>query len=229
LTALLVLEIPSTSGRLLESMDAANFVGWLGQFVFLSLFVDALLGALPRAFALFAILFYLSYYFAYWEQGVHIALKSEQLRRTNPGIIVDLDANSYSLVMDKADLFAASHSSPVVYTHDASFVSDEYVSYRLMARNAVKQYLRRNDNDVQLFLIYWNDAIQPNVREIKFPERPKHRLLSVTVRDDPGEGWKDINIGTETTLLTLDDRVIGAFKSAYVRRLPIAPLFTRES
>jgi len=226
LMALLVLEIPSTSGRLLQSWGAANFAGWLGQFVFLSLFVDALRGALPRAFALIPILFYSSYYFAYWEQGVHITLKSEELRKTNPGKIVDFDPRSYSLVMDKADVFAASHSIPVVYTHDASFVHDEYVSYRLMARDKIKQYLGRNDNDVQILTVYWNDHIQPNVRELRFPERPKHRILSVTARDDPGEGWKDFNIGIESTFLSLDGRVLGAFKSAYVRRLPIVPFFT---
>ncbi len=226
LTALLVLEIPSTSGRLFESLGAANFAGWLGQFVFLSVFVDAVRGTLPRAFALIPILFYSSYYFAYWEQGVHITLRSEELRRTNPGNIVDFDPHSYSLVMDKADLFAASHSIPVVYTYDASFVRDEYVSYRLMARDKIKQYLSRNDNDVQILSVYWNDVIQPNVRELRFLERPKHRLLSATVRDDPGEGWKDFNIGIETTLLSLDGRVIGAFKSAYVRRLRIVPFFT---
>ena len=150
-------------------MGAANFAGWLGQFVFLSLLVDALRGALPRAFALIPVLFYSSYYFAYWEQGVHITLKSQELRRTNPGTIVDFDPRSYSLVMDKADVFAASHSIPVVYTHDASFVRDEYVSYRLMARDKIKQYLSRNDNDVQMLSVYWNDVIQPNVRELRFP------------------------------------------------------------
>jgi hypothetical protein len=226
LTALLVLEIPSTTGRLLEKLGTANFVGWLGQFVFLSLFVDALRGTLPRAVALIPILFYSSYYFAYWEQGVHITLTSEELRRTNPRDIVDFDPRSYSLVMDKADLFAASHSIAVVYAHDASFVRDEYVSYRLIARDKIKQYLSGNDSDVQILSVYWNDVIQPNVRELRFPERPKHRILSVTVHDDPGEGWKDFSVGMETTLLSLDGRIIGAFKSAYVRRLPIVPFFT---
>jgi hypothetical protein len=225
LTTLLVLEIPSASGRLLERLGAANFAGWLAQFVFLSLFVDALRGALPRAFALIPILFYSSYYFEYWEQGVQITLKSKELTRTNPGKVIDFDPRSYSLVMEKADLFAASHSIPVVYAHDESFVGDQYVSYRLMAREKIKKYLSRNDSYVQIFSIYWDDVMQANVRELEFPERPKHRILSATVRDDPGEGWKDFNIGIETTLLSVDGRVVGEFKSAYVHKLPIVPIF----
>jgi hypothetical protein len=189
------------------------------------LFVDSLRGALPRAFALIPVLFYSSYYFAYWEQGVQITLKSKELIRTNPGKVIEFDPHSYSLVMDKADIFAASHSIPVVYTHDESFVRDEYVSYRLMARERIKKYLSRNDSSVQMLSVYWNDVMQLNVRELEFPERPKHRILSATVRDDPGEGWKDFNIGIETTLLSLDGRVAGAFKSAYVHKLPTIPIF----
>ena len=225
LMTLVVLEIPSASGRLLERLGAPNFAGWLGQLVFLSLFVDSLRGALPRPFALIPILFYSSYYFAYWEQGVQMTLKSKELTRTNPGKVIDFDPLSYSLVMKNADLFAASHSIPTVYAHHESLIRDEYVSYRLMARERIKKYLSRNDSSVQIFSIYWNDVMQPNVRELEFPERPKHRILSATVRDDPGEGWKDFNIGIESTLLSLDGRVAGAFKSAYVHRLPIIPIF----
>ena len=225
-TVLLVAEIPATSGRVLEKFGAANLAGWLGQFVFLSLFIDALRGALPRAAALIPLLFYSGYYFAYWRQGVEIARQSQELGKMNPKNIIDFDPHSYSLVMEKADLFAASHAIPVVYTHDASFVHDEYVAYRLFASDKIKQYLSRNDDDVQVLSVFWKDVFQSNVREIRFPERPKHRILSVAVNDDPGQGWRDFNVGVETTSVSLESRVIGTFRSAYVRRLPILPLFT---
>jgi hypothetical protein len=225
-TVLLVAEIPVTSGSFLEKFGAANLAGWLGQFVFLSLLIDALRGALPRAVALIPLLFYSGYYFAYWRQGVEIARQSQELRKTNPKNIIDFDPRSYSLVMEKADLFAATHAIPVVYTHDASFVHDEYVAYRLFATDTIKQYLSRNDDDVQVLSVYWKDVFQSNVRELRFPERPKHPILSVAVNDDPGLGWSDFNVGFETTSVSLESRVIGTFRSAYVRRLPIFPLFT---
>ena len=85
LIVLMALEVPSATGRILERIGADIVAGWLGQLVFLSLFVDALKGTLPRAVMIIPIIFYSSYYFAFWEQGIHVKLESDQLRRTNPG------------------------------------------------------------------------------------------------------------------------------------------------
>ncbi len=226
LAALALLEIPSTTGRLLDRWGADVVAGWLGQLALLGLCVDALRGKLPRPVVLIPLLFYVSYYFAYWEQGAHIKLKSEELRRTNPGRIVAFDPRSSALAMDKADAFAASYSIPVVYARDPSFVGDEYLSYRLVATDRIVSYLSRNRDGVQVFSVYWNDRILPNVRELKYPERPRHQIISVSVADNPGQGWKDFNIGTQTTSVSTDGRLIGTFRSAYVLRLPPAPMFT---
>ena len=210
----------------MESYGANILAGWLGQLIFVSLFVDALRGVLPRSVALIPFLFYSSYYVAYSVQANHINLELEELRKTNPGRIVAFDPQLYSLVMDKADAFVANYSIPVVFAHDASYIRDEYISYRLMATDRIGQYLSRNNVYVQSFSVYWDNVIQANVRELKFPERPRHRIISVSVQDNPGEGWKDFNIGTETISMSMEGRVIGTFKSGYVRKLPTLPFFT---
>jgi hypothetical protein len=226
LATLVLLEIPSTSGRFLDRFGGDILAGWLGQAVCLSLLVDAFRGVVPRGVALIPIMFYSSYYFAFWQQGNHIALKSEELRRTNPANILQFDPSVYSLVMDAADLFVASHSVSVVYSYDSTFFPAEYISYRLIATNRIKSYLGRSPGNAQVFSVYWDDILQANVKELKIPEEPRSRIISVIIRDDPGEGWKDWNIGTRTTTLSMGGRVIGEFKSAYVLRLPAAPFFT---
>src|SRR5262249_54481376 len=139
---------------------------------------------------------------------------------------IDFDSSLYSLIVEKAPgEFVASHYMPIIYTRDPTYIGDEYVSYRLISSDNIPKYLLRNKNDVQVIQVYFNNVIQPNIKILKFTERPKHRILSVTVRDDPGEGWKDWNIGTETTSVSLDDRVVGVFKTALVRRLPAIPFF----
>jgi hypothetical protein len=226
LIVLMALEPPSAPGRILQKFGADIVTGWLGQLVFLSLFIDALKGALPRAAMLIPILFYSSYYFAFWQQGIHVKLESDELRRTNPQMIVQFDSKLYSLVVDQADVFAATHSIPAVYQREPSYVADGYLSYRLIARNEIEAYLRRNANDVQIFSVYFNDTIQSNAKELRIPERPPHKIISVSAYDDPGEGWKDWNIGFQITTASFEGQVHGVFKSGYVGRLPIVPFFT---
>jgi hypothetical protein len=226
LIVLMALEAPSAPGRILQKFGADFVAGWLCQLVFLSLLIDALKGTLPRAVVGIPLIFYSGYYLSYWEQAIHINIESHELRGINPGMILKFDSKSNSLVTDQADVFAATHSIPVVYARDASYVRDGYLSYRLIARNEIEQYLRRNTDDVQIFSIYLNDAIQSNAKELRIPERPKLKIISISAYDDPGEGWKDWNIGFETTTASFEEKILGVFKSGYVRRLPMIPFFT---
>jgi hypothetical protein len=226
LIVLMAFELPSTPGRILQKFGADIVAGWLGQIVFLSLFIDALKGTLPRAAMLIPIIFYSSYYFAFWQQGIHVKLESDELRRTNPGTIVQFDSKLHSLVMDQAGVFAAAHSIPVVYARDPSYVADGYLSYRLIAGNKIEGYLRRNADDVQIFSVYLNDTIQSNTKELRIPERPRHKIITVSGYDDSGRGWNDWNIGFQVTSLSFEGQVLGVFKSGYVHRLPVVPFFT---
>jgi hypothetical protein len=226
LIALMAVEAPSASGRLFQKFGADFVAGWLVQLVFLGLLIDALKGTLPRIVMAIPVIFYSGYYFSYWEQSAHIARESDELKRINPGLIVKFDPRSNSLVTDQADVFAATHSIPVVYARDASYVRDGYLSYRLIARNEIEQYLRRNADDIQVFSVYLNDTIQSNAKELRIPERPQHKIINVSAYDDPGEGWNDWNFGFETTTVSLEGKIVGVFKSGYVRRLSIVPFFT---
>jgi hypothetical protein len=224
--ALLVLEIQSTSGRFLDRYGADVMTGWLGQCVLLGIFIDAVRGALPREMISIPVLIYSGYYFVFWQQGIHIGRKSEELGRQNPGLILAFDPKLHSLLTDDADLFAASYSIPVAYARDPSIIGDEYVSYRLLSRDKVNQYLSRNSGGAQILSVYIDDVLQPNVKEIRIPERPRLGVITATAHDEPGEGWKDWNIGVHTTSLSLDGRFLGTFNSGYARRLLTFPFFT---
>ena len=226
LIVLMALEVPSATGRILERIGADIVAGWLGQLVFLSLFVDALKGTLPRAVMIIPIIFYSSYYFAFWEQGIHVQTEVRIMKKNKSRNDCQFDSTLHSLVIDQADVFAATHSIPVVYARDPSFIQDGYLSYRLISRDEIKKYLMRNADDVQILSVDWDDSIQSNVRELRIPERPPHKVINVIVHDDNGEGWKDWNIGFHTTSISVEGKIVGIFKSGYVRRLPIIPFFT---
>ncbi len=226
LTALMILEVIPWTGPLLTRAGASFVAGWLVHLCLLSLFVDALIGAFPTAVAMIPILVYCGYYFARWDQEVYAWRKSSELRRTNSGKILDFDPGRYSLVMNQAASFAASHQIPVVYAYNRLDKPEEYVSYRLLTTDALSSYLREYNKTFQILTVYWDNVIQANVKELRVPERPPQRIVAATVTDNAGEGWKDRNIGEETTSITLDAKTIGVFKSAYILRLPSFPFLT---
>ena len=226
LIVLMILEVPETSGRFLEKLGADVVAGWLGQLALMGLLINSLTGALPRATVLIPILFYSSYYVAFSEQGIQVKLIADELRRTNPARIVQFDSKTHSLVTDQADVFAATHAIPVVYTKNSSYVENGYVSYRLIAKDTIKEYLSKNSDGVQFLSVDWNDKILSNVRILRVPEHPSGKVIVASAYDDSGEGWGEWNIGFKATSLSVGGKVVGIFKSGYVRRLLNFPFFT---
>jgi hypothetical protein len=141
-------------------------------------------------------------------------------------LILQFDSKLHSLVVDRADVFAVTHTIPVVYERDSSYLRDGFLSYRLIARDNIREYLGRNMDGVQILSVDWDDNIVSNVRELRIPERPPNMIITAIAHDDNGEGWKDWNIGFRTTSLRADEKTIGTFKSGYVQRLPAVPFFT---
>ncbi len=212
--------------RLLNSAGAPYVSGWLFHFGLVAMFFEALIGRCSRLLIAFPMVFYPCYYLAYWQQSVHIVDESKLLKSTNPRKILGFDSKQFSLIMDGADTFVAAHSIPVAYTFEPSYRPDQYVSYRLMPNAQVNPFIRAAGKDIQTLGVYWNDAKMPNLREIRMPQKPATRFVTITITDDPGLGWNDWNIGVETTEVALDRERIGLFKSAYVQRLPKFPFLT---
>jgi hypothetical protein len=226
LVALQVLEASPEAARLLNGAGAPYVSGWLFHFGLVAMFFEGLIGRCSRLLIAFPTIFYPCYYLAYWQQSVHIAEESKLLKSTNPRKILELDSKQFSVVMDGADTFVAAHAIPVAYTFEPSYRPDQYVSYRLMPDAQVNPFIRAAGKDIQTLGVYWNDAKMPNLREIRMPQKPATRFVTITFTDDPGIGWNDWNIGVETTEVALDRERIGLFKSAYVQRLPKFPFLT---
>jgi hypothetical protein len=226
LIAMLVFQATPVTGPVVAAAGSAFVAGWLVHLCLLLLVVDALAGRLPLALALVPVLAYGGYYVAYWDQGRYVEKRANELRSSNPGVIFPFDDKTYSLVMDGADVFAASHDIRVAYSRDKSYQPDEYVSFRLLPSEQIERIAKNGAPKFQILSVFWNNANQPNVRELRIPERPAGRIVAVAVHDSPGMGWSDRNIGESETSITLEGKPVGVFKSAYVRRLPKFPFVT---
>ena len=220
LIALMIVEILPSTGPLLADVGAAFVAGWLAHVCLLALAADAVMGSLPRAVVLIPMLAYGGYYVARWQQDSHLRLTSEEVRNGNPGTVLKFDPSRHSLVMDGANAFVASHAIPVVYARDPAYRPEGYLSFRLPTTRDAGSLSSPGEKSVRI------DRISVGGRvfdDLAMAEKPAHSILAATVSDDPGEGWKDWNIGVETTSIAADGRTVGVFRSAYARRLPVLP------
>ena len=99
----LALEYLPIPGIYLMFVGGSRFAGVLVHLFFASLFVEALMGRVPRAFILVPIIAYGGYYAAYFREGWQVDEMSEKLRTTNPGKIYEFDPTMNSLVMARGE------------------------------------------------------------------------------------------------------------------------------
>ncbi len=224
--SLLALDAVPATGRLIDGFGARYVAGWLVHIVLGAMFFEALIGRFSRAVVVLPLLFYSGYYLAYWRQAEHIAEEAKLMKAKNPAKIFDFNPGKSSLVMDRADVFVATHAIPVAYAFEPSYRPSGYLSYRLLPIAQIAAFIGAARGDVQVLGVYWDDVKQPNVREIEMPQRPPNAIVAVTVADDPGTGWSGWNIGAETTEIARGGMQIGVFRSAYVQRLPAFPFLT---
>lgn len=211
LIALMTLEILPATGPLLADAGAAFVAGWLVHVCLLALLVDALGGRLPRAVVLMPMVSYAGYYVARWEQDSHLQLAAEHLIDTNPGRIFMFDPQKFSLVMKAANSFVLTHAIPIVFSRTQSDRSDTYTAFRTVS----KQHA-----------VLTSQTSFPGDQGSAGVAESARTILTVTVTENPGEGWGSWNIGEQTTSIESDGKTIGVYRSAYALRLPILPFLT---
>ena len=137
LIVFLALEYFPLTGLYLMFLGGAIFAGLLVHLFLASLFVEALVARIPRAFILVPLIVYGAYYAVYFREGWQVSQLSQQLRATNPGKIYDFDPAADSLVMGEAQQFVGTHDVPVVYEPNKNF-PEAYLSERLITRTQCK-------------------------------------------------------------------------------------------
>jgi len=83
LLVFLALEVLPLPGLYLMFMGGSLFAGLLVHLLLASLFVEAVIGRIPRALILVPIIAYGAYYAAYFREAWQVAQVSKKLRTTN--------------------------------------------------------------------------------------------------------------------------------------------------
>jgi hypothetical protein len=155
-------------------------------------------------------------------QTFQIARKSGELRASNPGLILQFDPDTHSLVIKDANAFVSQHGIPVAYEPNPNFTPEGHLSYRLIRRD---QCGIRKDSQarVQAYGMHFNNVLQQRVCVLRFPEAPAHAPVLATIRGDQ-EIWKrKWSISEYSTDLVLDGKLMATYRSASAWRLPALP------
>ncbi len=222
LAALLALQAFPVTGIFLMMFGAALLSGALVHIFLLSLFFEALVGRVPRVLMILPVAAYGAYYAVYFHQGIEIARKSAEMKASNPGMILDFDPRSHSLVTADAQTLVQRYAVPVVYETNPNF-PEGYLSYRLIRRD---QCGIRKDSQhrIQTFGMHRNGRFQQGTCGLRIPEAPSEKIVRA-VRHGDDEVWKrKWGIAEQVTEISVDGAVIGSYRSASVWRLPVLPL-----
>jgi hypothetical protein len=219
----LALEVLPLPGLYLTFLGGSLFAGLLVHLLLASLFVEAVMGRIPRALILVPVIAYGAYYAAYFREGWRVAQVTEKLRITNPGKVYDFDPAANSLVMDRAQEFVETHDLPVVHEPNRNF-PEGYLSERLITRVQCRGIKNDTQNRVSTFGAHFDGIFQQNICLLRFPERPTNKAVKVTLVGDPQLWARDGDIHQQTTEISVDDKTVGSFTRAFIWRLPALPV-----
>lgn len=223
LAALLALQAFPYTGIFLMLFGAAMISGLLVHVFLISLAVEAVVHRIPRLFLLVPLAVYGAYYVVYAQQTIEISRKSAELRTSNPGKVLDFDANSYALVTAEANSLTQYYAIPVAYEANKNFQPEGHLSFRLIRRDQCK-IPKDSQARIQTFGMHLNNRFQQGVCVLRFPEAPQGKIVTA-VRSGDNEVWRHKwPISGQATTITLDGKVLGVYRSASVWRLPPFPV-----
>jgi hypothetical protein len=223
IAALFALQAFPYTGIFLMIFGGALLAGLLVHVFLIGLFVEALMGRVPRILAAIPIVAYGGYYALYAQQTVDIRQKSAQLREENSGKIFDFAPEVYSLVTTDAQTLVDQYAIPVVYQPNKNFNPEGHLAFRLLRSDQCNSLPRDSRNRIIKLGVHFGGVFQNNVCELRFPESPPKKIVTAVKHGDP-EVWKrKWEIGEQLTEILVDGKVIGSFKTASVWRLPLFP------
>ena len=222
LAVLLLLQLFPITGIFLMFFGGAMLAGLLVHVFLISLLIEGYLRRVPRVLMILPIVAYGGYYALYAKQTLDIARKAAELRASNPKQVLDFDPKTQALVTANAQALIQSYAIPAVYQPNPNY-TEGYLSYRLIPRGEC-MVARDSQGRIITFGIFLNHRLQKQVCVLRFPEMPEGKIVKA-VRSGDDEIWRrKWGISEQTTTLSIDDKVIGTYRSAFVWRLPLLPV-----
>jgi len=144
-----LLQLFPYTGVILMVLGGALWCGLAVQAFLIGLGVEAALGRVPRFLLVVPLAAYAGYYVMYLQQTREIHAKAEQLRASNPSLVLPFDPTQHSLVLPQmhAQLVAGHYDVPMTYelTRISSRRDSSHIACSI-ASSARTPLLRRRDS-----------------------------------------------------------------------------------
>jgi len=238
--ALGLLQLSPLTGVILMVVGAALWCGLAVHAFLIGLGVEAALGRVPRFLLVVPLAAYSAYYVMYLQQAREINAKTQQLKASNPSLVLTFDPARHSLVLPQthAQLVAGHYDVPVTYDAQPNFRPEGFVSHRLLNRQqcadatATQARLRAQGSRAAFGLVIpvpvEDGALMPShIRDVcllNFPEKPPLQQIVVTRRGDDAVWRRERGILEQFTDFSLDGKVFATYRTASVWRLSPLPL-----
>jgi hypothetical protein len=223
IVGLIALQAFPYTGIILMMLGAAFLVGLLLHVFLIGLFIEAWQGRVPRVLMAIPVMAYAGYYTLYAHQTIEIWQKSAQLQQENSGKVFSFDPEAHSLVTPDAETLVTQYAIPVAYQPNKNFNPEGHLAFRLLRHDQCNAISPDSRARIVKLGVRFGNAFQNNVCQLRFPEGPQHKVITVVKHGDE-EVWKrKWEIGERLTEISVDGKVIGTFKTASVWRLPLWP------
>jgi hypothetical protein len=220
--AMIILQLWPFPGVIMMGLGGSLLSALLIHVFLISLFVEAVIGRLPRFFVVIPIAAYGAYYVAYWSEGREIAERAAELRKLNPGKVLDFDPARDVLVGKEIESFMRTHEIVVAYEPNENYKAEGYLSHRLFPADQCRALSRDGQGRIFISWVSLNLRLMP-VCSLRFPEKPEGRIVTLTKISKPKMWEHNTGISEAVTDVSIDGKVIGSYRGAFTRRLPAFP------
>jgi hypothetical protein len=213
--------IPFT-GIFLMFLGAGFVNAWLVYLVLAALFVEGVIGRLPRVVAIVPIVVVGAYYWAYQEQHRLLAEEIPKLKSINIGKVLDFEPSTESLVFDntsgnQVEYFVARYRIPVAYSGNLSarMAPASECSAMPSFHNGAFAWVQSVEKDYPYKMLTQETAPCMLTRR----EPPAKPPVHVQQVDYASPTLKRFGISEPSTDVVVDGKVVGSLRKIVVHRI----------
>jgi hypothetical protein len=222
-----VVQLAPIPGIFLMMMGGPALTGLLVDIFFIALFVEAVIGRIPRAMAVVPLLALGAYYAMFVEQTIAIRTRNAELRAVNPrpGSIA-FDPTHMSLVDDEALNIVRQYTVSRAYRPAPEQVEDYFVNLLVTSEQCEDI---PNDTQVRIRKVYGAGPGMGKhigkICDLSFPARPTGQILEVSRSGDLyGRQARDGRESQTITEFRLDGALKARFTTVHTEKLAWFPL-----